>query len=331
MRYRRNKSPNILGLIILLSLLSFSLDIFGAGLELIFELLGFVLALAFAGLVTVGPIVGVIYAIKKIIESAQKKKNSNTAKGLGKKNKATVDTKELLAKLEKYFKNNSELKIDDETYITFTDPENINLKTIDIYMREEYIGTLQDYLTAYPNSFNNMASLVTAYLNKKAKQQKQTTVANVEETTKPTAKPVELAKESAYFIKKITDLNNNIPHPQITTGLEETTKYLANINQIEKEFPDCKTKTVKLYQYYLPMMTDILENYKRLQANAVQNAELKQNEDRLLKTIVLINGALETISASLVEDYYTEMNVDMQTLESILKKDGLVDDFKQEG
>ena len=45
---------------------------------------------------------------------------------------------------------------------------------------------------------------------------------------------------------------------------------------------------------------------------------------------MLINGALKTISSSLVEDYYTEMNVDMRTLESILKKDGLVDEMKKE-
>jgi len=62
------------------------------------------------------------------------------------------------------------------------------------------------------------------------------------------------------------------------------------------------------------------------------NADFKNSEDRLLKTTVLINGALNTISSSLVEDYYTELNVDMRTLESILKKDGLVDELQnQEG
>lgn len=80
------------------------------------------------------------------------------------------------------------------------------------------------------------------------------------------------------------------------------------------------------------MLTDIVNNYKRLSLNVDSNADFKNSEDRLLKTTVLINGALSTISGSLVEDYYTELNVDMRTLESILKKDGLVDELQnQEG
>ena len=80
------------------------------------------------------------------------------------------------------------------------------------------------------------------------------------------------------------------------------------------------------------MLTDIVNNYKRLSINVNNTADFKNSEDRLLKTTVLINGALNTISSSLVEDYYTELNVDMRTLESILKKDGLVDELQnQEG
>ena len=107
-------------------------------------------------------------------------------------------------------------------------------------------------------------------------------------------------------------------------------QYLNQINKIENEFNDSKKKTTKLYQYYLPMLKDILTSYIRLEKNASETDEGKESEDRLLKTIVLINGALKTISSSLVEDYYTEMNVDMRTLESILKKDGLVDEMKKE-
>ncbi len=112
--------------------------------------------------------------------------------------------------------------------------------------------------------------------------------------------------------------------------MTQTIQYLNQINKIENEFNDSKKKTTKLYQYYLPMLKDILTSYIRLEKNASETDEGKESEDRLLKTIVLINGALKTISSSLVEDYYTEMNVDMRTLESILKKDGLVDEMKKE-
>jgi tRNA A-37 threonylcarbamoyl transferase component Bud32 len=77
------------------------------------------------------------------------------------------------------------------------------------------------------------------------------------------------------------------------------------------------------------MLSDILQNYNRLSSSGIESDDLTTSEDRLLKTIVLINGALKTISSSLTEDYYTDLKVDMKTLESVLKKDGLVDEINQ--
>ena len=71
---------------------------------------------------------------------------------------------------------------------------------------------------------------------------------------------------------------------------------------------------------------EILENYKRLSINADLHKEFKENEDRLLKTLVLINSALKTLTQNLCDEYYTELSVDMKTLETLLKKDGLATD-----
>ncbi|MBR0386084.1 MAG: hypothetical protein IJI05_06020 [Erysipelotrichaceae bacterium] len=70
----------------------------------------------------------------------------------------------------------------------------------------------------------------------------------------------------------------------------------------------------------------MLENYKRLSINADLQKEFKENEDRLMKTIVLINSALKTLTQSLCDEYYIEMSADMKTLEALLKKDGLISD-----
>ena len=44
----------------------------------------------------------------------------------------------------------------------------------------------------------------------------------------------------------------------------------------------------------------------------------------LLKTILLINEALKTIVTSLTQEYFMDLSADMTTLETLLKKDGLV-------
>ncbi len=320
-RYDRHRTNiSLVGLIFLLIFFLNILDLFGS---LFFDLIDFVLILA--------PLVmgGIFVAfLVKLISDAIKKKKGETTTAY-----TSVNTyqKTLMKKMSKYFENNQQINIDDETCLKVTDVNNVDLDTVDIYMRDEYIGTLKDYYSAYPYAFNALANELTKYLNKKNSSAKAetTTVAKEEEKAKEKEK-TEVKKDSAYYIKQFSELQTSISNQQINDGLNETIEYLRQIKKTEDEFNDSKSKTVKLYQYYMPMLNDILANYIRLKKNGSDSAEAKTSEDRLLKTIVLINGALKTISSSLVEDYYTEMNVDMRTLESILKKDGLVDEMKKE-
>ncbi len=312
---RRSGGTGLFGLIIFIIIMSSIGDIFSFGIDLIFSIIGIAGGVIF-------PLIFTAFMIKLISDAIKKKKGETTSFQPG--NSAQ---KHLLKKINKYFENNSQLNIDDETYLVITDKNNIDLNTIDIYMRGEYIGTLKDYYNAYPYAFNSLANELNRYLNRKNKNE-ETTVAKEEQTT---AKENNNNKnDCGFYIQKFTALQKDINNEQINSGLTETINYLQQIKKIEDEFTESRNKTGKLYQYYLPMLSDILANYIRLKKNAGNSSDSKQSEDRLLKTIVLINGALKTISSSLVEDYYTEMNVDMRTLESILKKDGLVDEMNKE-
>ena len=51
---------------------------------------------------------------------------------------------------------------------------------------------------------------------------------------------------------------------------------------------------------------------------------------QLIKTISLINEALKTIYEEMHEDDYMNINADIETLQTLLKKDGLTEDpFKK--
>ncbi len=325
---RRDSNPgSILTIIILISIFSGLAELVLGGIA---GLLGFFLEFIIPLLMILGffvaPFIFIAIGIKLIVDAFKKKRGHSTSQTVSGTATPTVSHKKLLKKIDKFFQKNQQLNIDDETYLVLTDPENVALDTIDIYMREEYIGSLKDYFNAYPNSFNALSNLINKYLNTKNLNETQV----VEEIKQEVKRTFE--KDCAYYIKELSQLKDGIENQQVTKGLEETIHHLQAIKRIEDEFTDSKNKTVKLYQYYLPMLTDIVNNYKRLSLNVENNADFKNSEDRLLKTTVLINGALNTISGSLVEDYYTELNVDMRTLESILKKDGLIDELQnQEG
>lgn len=320
-RYNRRNSGGlgIVGFILTIMIISHVGDIISFGLDVIFGIMGIA-----AGIVL--PIIFTAFLIKIISDAIKKKKGQTTSYTSTNNNQKT-----LLNKMNKFFENNSQLNIDDETYLVLTDKNNIDLSTVDIYMRNEYIGTLKDYYNAYPYAFNSLAIELNRYLNRKNKKP-ETTVAKEEQKDKTTNKTEKTTSKNdcASYIQKFTMQQKEINNEQINNGLNETIEYLTQIKKIEDEFSESKNKTGKLYQYYLPMLNDILANYIRLKKNAGNSSDSKESEDRLLKTIVLINGALKTISSSLVEDYYTEMNVDMRTLESILKKDGLVNEMNKE-
>ena len=132
-------------------------------------------------------------------------------------------------------------------------------------------------------------------------------------------------KELVDFIEKFSELDVIIENEVISEELVRCQQYLAQISRIETEFPETRDKNRKLYEYYLPMLADILNDYvKILQAKTQVSAEY---EERLVRTLKLVNSALETIAINLVQQYYDSMNVDIKTLESLLRKDGLVDDF----
>ncbi|MBO4219134.1 MAG: hypothetical protein IKX74_05245 [Erysipelotrichaceae bacterium] len=268
--------------------------------------------------------VGFIVLIGKLIGAiGQKKKVSRSA--------TSVSTKELLSIFQSYFEYNDKLYIDKDTYIVKTSAAGESLEDYDLFMNDEYVSDLKLFANSFPSGFNSFANVVkdltSSKKNKKKKKQE------VEQPTVKEEKKEEpqVTTDCAFYISRLTSLSSSISNQQIREGLAESIKYLNQIKKIEDEFSECKNKTTKLYQYYLPMLTDILQNYVRLSSNTFESEDLKASEDRLLKTIVLINGALKTISSSLTEDYYTDLKVDMKTLESVLKKDGLVDELNQTG
>ena len=304
-RNRKNTVfDSIIGIIIFMAIINALSGMFGFAFSFFsvaYDVINVIAELLFGLIPIAFPIVFFIFVFKLIKDSIKANKP-----GYSRTTTASSSTiQNLLKKLTKYFQSNQRLNIDEDTYLVLSNPDNIALNTIDIYIRDEYIGNLKEYNDTYPFAFSSLASELIKYLNKKNKKEPN------------------LAKQE----KKEETTSNKA---QQKTDLTQTIQYLNQINKIENEFNDSKKKTTKLYQYYLPMLKDILTSYIRLEKNASETDEGKESEDRLLKTIVLINGALKTISSSLVEDYYTEMNVDMRTLESILKKDGLVDEMKKE-
>ena len=297
------------GLLYFIILASFGLSVV-AGIFDIFELFPIIPAAIFWG---------IIYAIIKKNRSKNTKNIFQTRTASS--SKTNANEAKFVKALQDHFKTDARLLFDQDTYLTPLNDGAVTLDNVGIYMRDEYISTLAEYKVAFPNSYNTFVDMILEYTKSHKSQSKPVT-----NTTKAEQTTSVKLKDAQYYIDSLKKINDTISEEHITEYLNKSIEYLTQIKNIENTFPKSKDKTTKLYQYYLPMLLDILENYKRLSVGNTQSKEFKENEDRLLKTLVLINGALETLTHSLLDEYFTEASVDMKTLEALLKKDGLVQD-----
>lgn len=218
--------------------------------------------------------------------------------------------------LGRYFRTHEKLPLLEEISLRPEKAEYTGLRNLILLKDDDCIGTLDEFGERYPRLYNEVLRLLVEFAKQPQPEEKPA-------APQPEPEQPELDRAEAY-IEKINALNTEIANESITNGLYQTCALLKHLAIAEEKFPENKDKLDKLYQYYLPILLDILENYKNIGQSAANHEDFQEAEDRLNKTIILINEAMKTISATMAEDDLMSLSADMTTLEALLKKDGLV-------
>lgn len=121
-------------------------------------------------------------------------------------------------------------------------------------------------------------------------------------------------------IEQIESYNIEITDEALSLGLYHCANQLKYLQQLLIKEAKESQHLHKLKSYYLPILFDILENYTKVVKTNHENS-LHQ---KLSQTISMVNEAIRTITHSLFEDDAMNLKVDMNVLEKLLKKDGLV-------
>ena len=237
-----------------------------------------------------------------------------------------------------YFESHDSIQITDDISITCEKTSGNTPYQLYVHHGEERICKIEEFSKYYPKTYMDLLEkafeeVVPEEYETLTRSSKQKVEKELESPKKVSVKPSvkeeekKIKKDSAeYFIQLIDNLNLDIKKEEITKDLFQTTAMLKQIKLIEEKYPDSKEKLGKLYQYYLPILVDILESYVKLMSSNAQHSEIDTVELKLRKTIVLVNEALKTITMQLCEDEIVDMKSDMSVLETILRKDGLVKD-----
>lgn len=291
------------------------------GIMILFSIFGDLVGDFFSILFGMGAIGAMFYGFFSLFKGLSIPEPNQTLHSQ-KKNISNRDKMRIDNKLTNYFKNNYSLPVYGDIYLTTNKGVYTNVENLVIAYGKEKILSMDEFYNYYPAMYNRMVDLLVAF--SKADDQ-----AFAAEVKTPEIKKEEILSDAQKYIDKINSLNTNIPNEEITKGLYQTCAYLKKIDLVEKKKDE--SKLTKLYDYYLPILTNILENYDRLKNVDDNSKEFKEAEAQLIKTIILINEALKTINEQLHEEDYMNLSADITTLQSLLKKDGLVDENPFQG
>ncbi len=300
-----------------------------------FDLTGLIATL-FVGGIFLGPLALFSFIITKL--TSDKKKTTKATTTPARSTAAAKAETRINRALSIYFRTNDRLIIYDNVSLRPLKGKFSTLKNLVVYDGEDQVANFEEFRTRHPDFYAKVYSLLEMFSNqtdltqdtaKKAastitsgKSGSATTATPANNTAKKATTKTTYSNATEY-INTINALNDDIPHEEISNGLYQTSAYLTQISLIEKKFPKSKTKLKKVYQYYLPILVDILNQYKQLQGTN-GSEDLKASEDKLIKTIILINGALKTLTETLTSGELMNLNADMSTLSQLLQNDGLV-------
>lgn len=215
-----------------------------------------------------------------------------------------------------YFNKNYSLPVFEDIHLVTKNGKYGAFEELYIAKAGEVIISLEEFGNSFPGTYTEIVSLLKEF----AKQKPEVLKAEVK---MPEVKKADKLSDAERYIDKINELNIAVDQEEITNGLYQTCSLLRQIDTAVKNY-DKVPKIDKLYDYYLPILVKILENYKKLSLTGVKNKDFKDCESQLIKTIILINEALKNINETIHEDEYMNLSADITTLQSLLKKDGLV-------
>ena len=136
-----------------------------------------------------------------------------------------------------------------------------------------------------------------------------------------------MVQEGSQYIRRIREINNDLPDPVVSDKLDDLEKVCQQIFAYVSDHPDKLLAIRKLMSYYLPTTLKLLEAYRKLvrQNTGVESEE--KTEQEILAALDNINLAFHNLLDDLMENDYLDLSSDITVLQSMLAQEGLVDDF----
>ncbi len=133
----------------------------------------------------------------------------------------------------------------------------------------------------------------------------------------------EMIAEGQSCIKRLREMNDNIPGEEISAKLFRLENILREIFTGLKEHPEQAPQMRKFMNYYLPTTLKLVEAYEDFESVSSQGEEIREAKAEIEKTLDSINSAFEELLNRMFRDTAYDVTTDAQVLQSMLAREGL--------
>lgn len=158
------------------------------------------------------------------------------------------------------------------------------------------------------------------------REQKEKEQLKVVEKPKQTAEDNGLAEviaEGQDCIKRLREMNDNIPGEEISAKLFRLENLLKEIFEGLKEHPEQLPQMRKFMNYYLPTTLKLVSAYEEFDDMSAQGEEIMEAKAEIEKTLDSINSAFEELLNRMFRNTAFDVTADAQVLQTMLAKEGL--------
>ncbi len=140
----------------------------------------------------------------------------------------------------------------------------------------------------------------------------------------------DIIAEGQEYIRRLRDLNDNIPGEVISAKLFRLENLLKEIFDSLKEHPEQIPNTQKFMGYYLPTTIKLVAAYEEFDSLSVQGEDIREAKEEIEKTLDTINRAFGELLNKLFRETAYDVTTDAQVLQTMLAQEGLTGSMKEE-
>ncbi len=139
----------------------------------------------------------------------------------------------------------------------------------------------------------------------------------------------EMLETAVKHLNRLKFLSQNMSNVNMAEQVKQLEAVSAKIIELVRNEPNKASKASQFFDYYLPAAVKILNAYKEFEIGGQAGKNLAFSISEIETFMVKLTEAFHNILDGLYKDKTMEISIDMEVMETMLKQDQYLEDWKR--